>query len=194
MGNFVKILEVLSWIQHYTPYGEFIRHTNFINILRWETKCHVKRKRTPWTAGFKADWGYVSRGSNLLNYTFYTLILKCLLLASDTWHGKLKKPVTLETKGLQAKNDPTQSEQLTAIYSDWAGAFNFAGRRMFALPFSFPSQPHRLYQKTEEVRSYEEGSPMKVFLLRRRYLLLGAALALAAAMLFAACLPELLMG
>ena len=37
------------------------------------------------------------------------------------------------------------------------------------------------------------GSPMKIFLLRRRYLLLGAALALAAAMLFAACLPELVL-
>jgi len=39
-----------------------------------------------------------------------------------------------------------------------------------------------------------KGSRMKVFLLRRRYLLLGLALLLAAAMLFAACLPEVLMG
>ena len=36
----------------------------------------------------------------------------------------------------------------------------------------------------------KRDSRMRVFLLRRRYLLLGAALALAAAMLFAACLPE----
>ena len=40
----------------------------------------------------------------------------------------------------------------------------------------------------------KRDSRMRVFLLRRRYLLLGAALALAAAMLFAACLPELLIG
>ena len=40
----------------------------------------------------------------------------------------------------------------------------------------------------------KRDSRMRVFLLRRRYLLLGAALALAAAMLFAACLPELRIG
>ena len=61
----------------------------------------------------------VSRGSNSTIYTFCTLILICLLLTSVTWHPKLKKPVTLETKGLQVKNDPTQSEQLTTICSDW---------------------------------------------------------------------------
>lgn len=33
---------------------------------------------------------------------------------------------------------------------------------------------------------------MKVFLLRRRYLLMGLALALAAVMLLAACLPDLI--
>ena len=35
---------------------------------------------------------------------------------------------------------------------------------MFALPFSFPAQPHRLYQKTEEGRSYEEGEPENILL------------------------------
>ena len=49
----------------------------------------------------------IGRGSNPTIYTFCTLILICLLLTSVTWHPKLKKPVTLETKGLQAKKDPT---------------------------------------------------------------------------------------
>jgi hypothetical protein len=39
-----------------------------------------------------------------------------------------------------------------------------------------------------------KGSRMKVFLLRRRYLFLGLTLLLAAAMLLAACLPEVLLG
>ena len=55
------------------------------------------------------------------NYTFCTLILYYLLFASDTWHLEPKKPVTLEIQGLQAKNDPTQSEQLTTVCSDWVG-------------------------------------------------------------------------
>lgn len=30
-------------------------------------------------------------------------------------------------QGLQVKNDPTQSEQLTTICSDWVGPFNLEG-------------------------------------------------------------------
>ena len=48
------------------------------------------------------------------------------------------------------------------------------------------------------IRCRGEGAVMRkdrmiVFLLRRRYLLLGAALALAAVMFLAACLPDLLL-
>lgn len=67
--------------------------------------------------------GDVSRGSNPFICTFCTQILNCSLLASDTWHGKLKNPVTIERQGLQAKNNPTRSEQLTTVYSDWVGSF-----------------------------------------------------------------------
>ena len=56
-----------------------------------------------------------------------------------------------------------------------------------------PVPGHRLYQMQGEGAVMRKDR-MIVFLLRRRYLLLGAALALAAAMLFAACLPELLIG
>lgn len=59
------------------------------------------------TERYKANIGDVSKGSNFFIYTFCTLILYCLLFASDTWHGKLKKPIALETQGLQTKNGPT---------------------------------------------------------------------------------------
>lgn len=72
----------------------------------------------------KADMDDIGRGSNPTIYTFCTLILICLLLTSVTWHPKLKKPVTLETKGLTAKKDPTQSEQLTTVCSNSVGSFN----------------------------------------------------------------------
>ena len=94
-----------------------------VHIIRWETKRHVNRKKRPWTARPKTDIGDVSVGSNPAIYTFCTLILNCLLLASDIWWPKLKEPVTLETQGLQVKNVPTRSEQLTTICSDWVGSF-----------------------------------------------------------------------
>lgn len=34
-----------------------------------------------------------------------------------------EKPIALETQGLPVKNDPTQSEQLTTVCSDWVGSF-----------------------------------------------------------------------
>ena len=61
-------------------------------------------------------------------------------------------------------------------------------------PSLFPPSRIDCTKKRRRSGHMRRGSPMKIFLLRRRYLLLGAALALAAAMLFAACLPELLMG
>ena len=64
------------------------------------------------------------RGSNPPNHTFCSLILNCLLLPSDTWRPESKKPAALKPQGMQAKNDPTQSEQLTTICSDWVGSFN----------------------------------------------------------------------
>lgn len=79
--------------------------------------CNVYLKR------HKNSASDVSRGSNPFIYTFCSLILNCLLLPSDTWYPESKKPVALETQGLQAKNDPIQSEQLTTICSDWVGSF-----------------------------------------------------------------------
>jgi len=55
------------------------------------------------------------KGSNPFICRFCSLILNCLFLATDTWPPKAKKHVVLEAKGLQAKNAPAQSEQLTTI-------------------------------------------------------------------------------
>ena len=89
-----------------------IEKPNAISSRRWTLNCKPK-----------ADIDDVSGGSNPAIYTFFTLILDCLLLNSDTWHLQLKKPLTLKPQGSQTKNDPTWSEQLTAICSDWVGSF-----------------------------------------------------------------------
>lgn len=96
------------------------------------------------------------RGSNPPNHTFCTSILNCLLLASDTWHEKLKNPVTIEKQGLQAKNDPTRSEQLTTICSNQVGSFTLEHVPTFeplTLEGNNPTAPYRPYSWCVRVRT-----------------------------------------